>query len=110
RPLCAPPRCPFRTPFPRLFLDASMPIVDPRRLARAPQRGTAAAMGLVILLLPGVALAQTASFSARRDAPTGLNPRSLAAAHLNGDGRLDVAVADSSSNDVTVLLGTGDGG
>jgi hypothetical protein len=40
----------------------------------------------------------------------GAYPHSLAAADLNGDGALDLAVADFHSNDVTVLLGTGTGG
>jgi hypothetical protein len=37
-------------------------------------------------------------------------PRSIVVGDSNGDGKLDVAVADSGSNDVTVLLGDGSGG
>jgi dienelactone hydrolase len=36
-------------------------------------------------------------------------PRSVAVADLNGDGKLDLVVGDSSSNNVGVLLGNGDG-
>jgi hypothetical protein len=39
----------------------------------------------------------------------GGRPRASVAADLNGDGRLDLAVADNSRNVVTVLLGTGSG-
>ncbi|HXF05037.1 MAG TPA: VCBS repeat-containing protein [Blastocatellia bacterium] len=39
----------------------------------------------------------------------GENPSSLAMGDFNGDGRLDVAVANFVSNNVTVLLGRGDG-
>ena len=40
----------------------------------------------------------------------GTAPSSLALADFNRDGRLDLAVANSGSNDVTILLGDGAGG
>ena len=40
---------------------------------------------------------------------TGTNPTGLAVADLNGDGRPDLLVANSGSNDVSVLLGQGSG-
>ena len=41
------------------------------------------------------------------DAPS--QPQSVAAADFNGDGHLDLAVADFGSGGVSVLLGNGDG-
>jgi predicted NUDIX family NTP pyrophosphohydrolase len=53
------------------------------------------------------------TFGARTDFGTGNNPRSVAIADLNADGRPDLAVAntnpDSYSPTVSVLLGNGDG-
>jgi len=40
---------------------------------------------------------------------TGKNPDSVAVGDFNGDGIQDLAVADSNSNDVTILTGKGDG-
>jgi FG-GAP-like repeat/FG-GAP repeat len=41
--------------------------------------------------------------------PTGFSPISVAVADFNGDGRLDLAVANENSSSISVLLGTGDG-
>jgi hypothetical protein len=41
--------------------------------------------------------------------PTGTNPRQIAVADFNGDSRLDLAVANTGSNDVRILLGTAGG-
>ena len=40
----------------------------------------------------------------------GTNPRSLAVADFNRDGKLDLAVANNGSDNVSVLLGNGTGG
>ena len=40
----------------------------------------------------------------------GTNPRFIVIGDVNGDGKLDLAVANLSSNDVTILLGNGAGG
>jgi hypothetical protein len=42
-------------------------------------------------------------------ATTGLSPSGAAVGDFNGDGKADLAVASSTSNNVTVLLGNGDG-
>jgi hypothetical protein len=41
--------------------------------------------------------------------PTGSNPYSVVAADVNGDGKPDIVVANSYSNDTGVLLNTGHG-
>jgi FG-GAP-like repeat/FG-GAP repeat len=41
--------------------------------------------------------------------PTGIVAASIAIADLNGDGRLDLAVANENSDSISVLLGRGDG-
>ena len=41
--------------------------------------------------------------------PTGIVAASIAIADLNGDGRLDLAVANENSDSITILLGRGDG-
>ena len=46
---------------------------------------------------------------ARTDLPTGINPRAVAAADLNGDGKVDLAVANHGPSKVSVLIGNGDG-
>src|SRR6266478_4720172 len=42
--------------------------------------------------------------------PVGHAPFSVAVAELNGDGKLDLVVANAGSDDVTILLGNGQGG
>src|SRR2546426_12786327 len=61
-------------------------------------------------VLPGAALAQTVSFiDARRDFADGTNAHSVAVGDINGDGVPDLVVANIGSNDVSMLLGNGDG-
>jgi hypothetical protein len=49
------------------------------------------------------------TFGPRQIFPVGNSPASVALGDLNGDGKLDVAVANTSSNSVSVLLGIGNG-
>ena len=67
--------------------------------------------GLLIVCL-NMAFAQTlppVSFVAARTFGTGLEPFSIAAADLNGDGKIDLVVTNYQDGDVSVLLGNGDG-
>ena len=53
--------------------------------------------------IPGAA---SPNFTARQDFVTGLGPVSVAAGELNGDGKLDLVVANFNANNVSVLLNT----
>jgi FG-GAP-like repeat len=65
---------------------------------------------LVVLIPLNSALAQTVSFKdVHRDFPVGKSPQSIRTADFNGDGIADLVTANSVSNDVSVLLGKGDG-
>src|SRR5262245_30698748 len=58
---------------------------------------------------PVTAGAQAVSFIAGRDFVPGHGPFSVAVGDFNGDGKADLAVANEFSNNVSVLLGNGDG-
>jgi hypothetical protein len=45
----------------------------------------------------------------QKNAPTGGGPTSIAVGDFNGDGKLDMAVVNSSTSTVTLLLGNGEG-
>src|SRR3984957_1386052 len=67
--------------------------------------------GLLIVCL-NMAFAQTlppVSFVAARTFGTGLEPFSITAADLNGDGKIDLEVTNYQDGDVSVLLGNGYG-
>src|SRR5216683_1870684 len=53
--------------------------------------------------------AQGVSFIARRDFAAQASPSSVAVGDFNADGVPDLAVANTDSNSVSVLLGNGDG-
>jgi hypothetical protein len=59
---------------------------------------------------PGIpSQCNTAGFAAASNFAVGTNPQSVALGDFNGDGKLDLAVANLSSNNVSILLGTGVG-
>jgi Bacterial Ig-like domain (group 3)/FG-GAP-like repeat len=53
--------------------------------------------------------AQTSQFLDAPQYSTGAKPESVAVAYFNGDRNLDIAVANATSNTVSILLGNGDG-
>ena len=54
---------------------------------------------------------QTAAteFASSQSYPVGTNPSGIAIGDFNGDGKPDIAVVNSGSNNVSILLGNGDG-
>src|SRR5207244_12611527 len=52
----------------------------------------------------------TPSFAAAVNYTVGSNPEAVAVADFNGDGKVDLAVANSGSGNISVLLGDGAGG
>jgi hypothetical protein len=75
-----------------------------RRIGRS--LAVTAFVGLFALV---VTTASTASFSPATNFPAGSFPGSVATGDLNGDGSPDLAVANTDSGNVSVLLGTGTG-
>ena len=74
----------------------------------------ASSLALLTLMAAGSVSAQPGvSFLPRVDYAVGMNPRSVAVGDFNGDGIVDLAVANLNqflpSNNVSVLLGNGDG-
>ena len=64
---------------------------------------------LSVLLSLGPFAHSTVGFHSARSYPVGTNPVAGKAADFNGDGKLDLAVLNSGSNDVSILLANGDG-
>ena len=62
--------------------------------------------GATLIVLPAMC---ASSFAAAANYGAGTNPASVAVGDLNGDGRPDLAVANNAGNDVSVLLGNGNG-
>jgi len=66
-----------------------------------------ALLGLILIAFPaasaGVEFASPVSY------PVGTSPAGIVIADFNGDGKLDIAVANSGSANVSILLGNGDG-
>jgi hypothetical protein len=65
--------------------------------------------GIVFYLLVGTLSAHAGQFLEAPQYPTGSNPQAAAIGDFNGDGKLDLAIANATSNTISVLLGKGDG-
>ena len=64
---------------------------------------------LSVLLSLGPFAHSTVGFRSAQSYPVGTNPVAGKAADFNGDGKLDLAVLNSGSTDVSILLANGDG-
>ena len=64
-------------------------------------------LGLSLVDLPSITAFP--SFAAKQDFATGDNPSIVTLGDVNGDGILDLVTANSGSNNVSVLLGNGNG-
>ncbi|HEY4905691.1 MAG TPA: FG-GAP-like repeat-containing protein [Candidatus Sulfotelmatobacter sp.] len=65
--------------------------------------------GLCFFLLLGGLMAHAGQFQDAPQYAVGTNPQAVAVGDFNNDGILDMAVVNSGSNNVSVLLGNGDG-
>ena len=63
----------------------------------------------LLLTMPVLATAQNNLFSTSALNPVGAGPAAIAHGDFNGDGRVDLAVADFTGGSISILLGTGDG-
>lgn len=76
---------------------------------RANLRILGVAMSLLLLLLGNPANVTAVDFAAAKSYPVGTSPAGIAVGDFNGDGKLDIAVANAGSRNVSILLGNGDG-
>jgi hypothetical protein len=86
--------------------------VQPQNFNNVTHSSRVLSLTLVVVLLCGglrPQAAQTVSFGAKTDFATGGGPFSVAAGDFNGDGKLDLAVANFFSDTVSIFLGTGTG-
>jgi len=67
------------------------------------------AISILLLLLGNPTHVAAIDFAAAKGYPVGTSPRGVAVGDFNGDGKLDVAVANTGSGNVSILLGNGDG-
>lgn len=72
--------------------------------------GVALAVMLLTVLALGAASAAALSFAPARQFSAGPGPAALATADLNGDGKLDLVVADSYGYSLRLFMGNGRGG
>src|SRR5271163_2604546 len=65
--------------------------------------------GLILFVLSGVLVAQTGQFLEAPQYSTGANPQAVASGDFRGNGNLDLVIANSAGNTISVLLSNGDG-
>jgi hypothetical protein len=70
---------------------------------------TAVIAAVLLMVASGPAQAAQAKFASAQNYRVGDSPEAVVSADFNGDSKLDLAVANLFSNNVSVLLGNGDG-
>jgi FG-GAP-like repeat/Abnormal spindle-like microcephaly-assoc'd, ASPM-SPD-2-Hydin/FG-GAP repeat len=82
----------------------------PRLISHSFSPSWCVSLALILALFTPIVAAQSSSvFNGPRDYPVGSSPASVVIGDFNGDGRPDIATANSVSNDVSVLLQNSDG-
>jgi uncharacterized repeat protein (TIGR01451 family) len=66
-------------------------------------------VSIPIVSLLGPASLRAVDFAPAKSYPVGTSPAAIAVGDFNGDGKIDIAVANTGSGDVSILLGNGDG-
>lgn len=67
-------------------------------------------VAVTLLTLLSIPASEAAvSFGTAQSYPVGTSPAAIVVGDFNGDGKIDIAVANSGSGDVSILLGNGDG-
>jgi uncharacterized repeat protein (TIGR01451 family) len=64
---------------------------------------------VVLALLSFPRAGSAVEFGVAKNYTVGMNAKAIVVADFNNDGKLDIAVANSNSNNVSILLGNGDG-
>jgi uncharacterized repeat protein (TIGR01451 family) len=76
---------------------------------RANRKPICLAITCFLVLLGSSANVAAIDFAAAQSYPVGTSPTAIAVGDFNGDGKMDIAVANTGSSDVSILLGNGDG-
>jgi len=76
---------------------------------RAKRKAVCLAMCGALALLGSPLCVAAINFGPPASYPVGTSPVAIAVGDFNGDGKIDIAVANNGSGDVSILLGNGDG-
>ena len=65
---------------------------------------------VLVITLGGAAISRAVDFAPQKTYPVGTSPSAIVVGDFNGDGKPDLAVLNSESRSVSILLGNGQGG